>query len=196
MEPRADRHLCIVADDVPLARRDDDALMQLAAIGVRGAFEVLVGRHQGALRSYCARRCGGAGDEVAQEVFVTIWQLRRSYDPRGRFRAFLFTIAERRCRNQRRDARRAQTVDGDAAPGVEAEQLDGLLARERQRLLYERVALLSAEQREAILLHFAGGLDYAEIAEVARRPEATIRSRVFLGLKRLRTILRKQGGGR
>jgi RNA polymerase sigma-70 factor, ECF subfamily len=174
-----------------LESRDDDELMQLASAGAEGAFETLIRRHQAALRSFCARMCGpGVGDEVAQEVLVALWDMRARYQPRGTFRAFLFTIARRRCQNERRAVSRSSYELDDGVREVDPEQLDALLARERRRQLEARLTMLSSEQREAILLHFAADLDYAEIAEVARRPVTTIRTRVFLGLRRLRALAR------
>src|SRR5215510_13065365 len=81
--------------ETPLGERDDDGLMLLASQGLADAFAVLIGRHQRALRSFCARTAGNtrAGDALAQEVFVTLWRRRNEYEPRGRFKAYLFTIA-------------------------------------------------------------------------------------------------------
>lgn len=169
--------------------------MQLSALGVSAAFEVLLRRHRAAVRSYCARLCGsGLGDEAAQETFLTLWQERESYEPRGRFRAYLFTIAQRRCHNALRGSKRQRRV-AEAAQALPSASVDAdeLLARERQRRLYERVHTLPEEQRQAILLHFAADLPYEEIAALTGRPAATIRTRVFSGLGKLRKLL-GQGG--
>ena len=193
MPPEPQPRLRLCSEETPLERRDDDELMQLCAAGARAAFETLIRRHQAGLRAFCARRCGsGAGDDVAQETFVTVWQLSATYEPRGRFRAFLFTLAERRCRNVlRSSARFPAPCEPAAEPSLAATQLDALIAQERQRSLYRSVAKLSDEQQRALLLRFAGGLDYEEIAEIAKRPAATIRVRVFLALRRLRRLVRK-----
>jgi RNA polymerase sigma-70 factor (ECF subfamily) len=55
------------------------------------------------------------------------------------------------------------------------------------------LAKLPGEQREAIVLRFSAELDYADIGRIAGRSEETIRSRVFLGLSRLRKLLGKGG---
>jgi DNA-directed RNA polymerase specialized sigma24 family protein len=78
-----------------------------------------------------------------------------------------------------------------AEASLEATQLDALIAQERQRDLYRSVAKLSDEQQRALLLRFAGGLEYDEIAQIAKRPAATLRARVFLALRRLRRLVRK-----
>ncbi len=181
-----------------LAQRSDDELMQLARAGVESAFEQLIRRHQAALRAYCGRVCGRAlGDEVAQESFLTVWRLRDSYEPRGQFRALLFTVAERRARNVLRAGARfmSATRQPEARElGASASSpLDALLTEERTRQLDCAVKQLSREQQRAIMLRYAGGLEYEEIAAILERPAATVRSRVFLGLARLRKLVRKRG---
>ncbi|MDB4975618.1 MAG: family polymerase sigma factor [Myxococcaceae bacterium] len=193
---RDPKHLTLLRGGEPaLEERPDDELMQLAAADVSSAFEALTRRHQAAVRRYCARRCGvGLGDEVAQDVFLSLWTTRAEYQPRGRFRAYLFTLAERRCHNATRDRKRAAARNELASPPPEPDTaLDTLLARERQRRLFAMVDALQSEQRRAILLHYAAGLDYEDIAVLTERAPATVRSRVFLGLAQLRKRLTKGG---
>jgi RNA polymerase sigma-70 factor (ECF subfamily) len=66
------------------------------------------------------------------------------------------------------------------------DQLDELLVRERRRRVVEALGGLSPRLREVILLRFEQGLDYADIAAIVGRPQATIRTRIFHGLKKLR----------
>lgn len=180
----------------PLGERDDDALMLLASQGLSEAFGVLVARHQRALRNFCARSTGDAraGDDIAQEVFVTLWRQRRAYEPRGRFKSYLFTIALGRAKNERR-ARRRRAEEPATSPRPEttsefgSAQLDALEASERARRLHELVAKLPEEQAEAIRLRYSAELAYAEIAALTDEPEATVRSRVFLGLKHLKRLI-------
>jgi RNA polymerase sigma-70 factor (ECF subfamily) len=182
----------------PLAERDDDALMLLAGRGLTEAFAVLVRRHQRALRSFCARASGDvrAGDDLAQEVFVVVWRQRVEYQALGHFRSYLLTIAAGRCKNERRA--RQRRAEEPAPRELSAQQrtpssaqLDSLVASERQRKLYELVAKLPAAQAQALRLRYAAELDYAEIAAIAKRSEATIRSRVFLALKQLKKRIAK-----
>lgn len=179
-------------DEAPLEARDDDQLMALAAAGGRRAFEVLAARHLGRLAGYCAKFLGrpAAGLEVAQDVLVEAWSRRGTYRPEGRFRVFLLTVARARCLNRARDDRRredrAAGLEAAGAAAVAPGQLEALLERERRRRLHDALLELPAPLREAVLLRYDHGLDYAEIAQVLGRSEATARSRVFRALKRLR----------
>ncbi len=182
------------AGDAPLEARDDDALMALAAAGERRAFEVLAARHLGPLAGFCAKFLGDrhAGEEVAQDVLVEAWSRRHAYRPEGRFRVFLLTMARSRGLNRARDDRRRLARvpepldDAREAAAAEGGLLDDLLARERGRQVRQALLDLPEQLREAVLLRFDHGLDYAEIARVVGRPESTVRSRVFHALKRLR----------
>jgi RNA polymerase sigma-70 factor (ECF subfamily) len=176
----------------PLAGRDDEALMELAAADYREAFAALVDRHLRGLHSYAIKFLGNAlsAEEVAQDVLLRVWADRRSYRAQGRFTVYLFTLCRNRCFNRLRDERRRpgppreppRPVDPGAAP----EQLDRILDDERRRRVEEAVLRLPPKLREAILLRFDLGLDYAVIARILGCPVATARSRVFLAVRRLR----------
>jgi RNA polymerase sigma-70 factor (ECF subfamily) len=184
----------LVTGEVPLAERDDDQLMQLAAAGAPEAFATLIRRHQAALRAYCGRRSGAVGDDIAQEVFVTVWSRRANYQPGGRFRAYLFALANHRCSNSNRGRTRAALKHAAQEPPLaEGGALDALLAGERQRRLHEMLRKLSQEQQQALQLRYAAGLEYQEIAEIVGKPAATIRTRVFLGLSKLRQLVGARG---
>jgi len=188
--------LRLCGDARALEQRDDDELMLLAGAGVSEAFELLLQRHQRAIRSYCARLCrdGSTADDVAQEIFVTLWRSRHTYQPKGRFRAYLFRIASSRCNNELKRMRLHVVVaDEGNAPAIDPLALDAMVAAERSQRLYRLVRRLPTVQREAISLRFAAGLDYAEIAEVVNRSESTVRSRIFFGLNHLRRLIGKRG---
>jgi len=170
----------------PLAERSDDELMQLASAGVDQAFAQLVRRYQAQVRGVCARRCGAAGDDVAQEVFVELWRTRARYEPRGRFRAYLFTIVQTRALNAVQRRRPEVELTHDVAlPGQE---IDAVLEAERVRRLHQKLTLLPGKLQDALLLRFVAGLEYAEMAQALDRSESTVRSRVFHGLLRLRKL--------
>lgn len=188
-----------------LAERTDDELMVAAGAGSRDAFAVLVQRYISRLVNYCAKVAGTnsvsdsrVGEELAQDVLLQVWAHRSEYKPSQRFRVFLFTIARNRCRNHNRAWRRrlrwqiddASQVDIAAASGGDADHLDDLLDRERQRHVREALRRLPEKLREVLLLRFEQGLDYGDIALMVRRPEATVRSRAFHGLRKLREFLK------
>lgn len=183
--------LAPAAARVPLGERSDEELMELGAAGSQAAFAILVERYMRRVVSYCTKLTGdrSAAPELAQDTFLQLWLHRERYRPERPFRVFLFTVATNRSRNHNRWWRRRSTtgsLDDADVPLTDPDQLDELLARERRRRVGEALRALSPRLREVLLLRFEQGLDYAEIAAIVGRPEATIRTRTFHGLKKLR----------
>lgn len=186
----------------PLAERSDEALMALAAADHRAAFEALAARHLPRLAGYCAKFTGNphAGEELAQEVLVEAWLHRATYRPQGRFPVYLLTMARNRCLNHARGETRRRRWDAGpqaAEPALERaaapnQPLDELLEAERRRRVRTAMLRLPVKLRDALLLRVDQELEYAEIARILRRPEATIRSRVFLALRRLRATVAEE----
>ena len=178
--------------ETALPSRSDDELMRLSSAGLDDAFTVLVRRYQRTVRGFCARYCGGpaAGDDVAQDVFVELWRTRLRYEPRGKFRAYLFLIAQTRCLNAIRRKRPEEELSHDIVqPGTE---LEAVLASDRAWRVRKKLELLPDKLREALLLRYSAGLDYEEMAQVLARSPSTVRSRVFHGLLRLRQLFGKE----
>ena len=66
------------------------------------------------------------------------------------------------------------------------------LENERGRLINTALQHISADQREAIELAYFGGLSQSEIAERLQSPIGTIKTRIRLGLRKLRDLLLAQ----
>ncbi len=175
----------------------DDALMALTAGGEGRAFEALAQRHLHRVVSFCTRFVGNRvdGEELAQEIFLSLWSQRARYDSRQQFSAFLFTLAVNRCRNHQRWWRRWLRTDEQVREtplsAEPASALDDLLDAERGRWLHDEVSKLSLLLREAVLLRFEQGLDYRAIGRVCGCSEGNARARVFRAVEQLRTAQRE-----
>jgi RNA polymerase sigma-70 factor, ECF subfamily len=174
--------------------RGDDDLMTLSAAGSRGAFRELVRRYQTRVLGVCVRAAASSeeGREIAQEVFVALWQVAPRYRSSGSFPAYLFTIVRNQLRSSAR--RRATAVVGTRAlsqvePARGEAALEQLLAAENERRLRGALAELDEVHRRAILLRFSGELPYEEIAGICDAPVGTVRSWVHHGLRKLRALM-------
>src|SRR5688572_22750236 len=78
-----------------LEDRSDEELMALVRLGTRPAFRELVVRHSAKMAGLCARVAGdpSRGAEIAQEVWLAVWDSRERWEPRSTFRAYLYTVA-------------------------------------------------------------------------------------------------------
>ena len=183
-----------------LEDRSDEELMALVRLGTRAAFRVLVVRHAERVAGFCARVTGAraAAPEVAQEVWLAVWDGRDRWEPRSTFRSYLYTVAFSRARNHARSRRRRTAVlspealDAEAAAGADGLAIDRLLERERRERVLRALSELPEAMREAVILRFVDDLSYEEMEAVLRANASTLRSRVHHALARLKERLGKE----
>jgi RNA polymerase sigma-70 factor (ECF subfamily) len=132
-----------------------------------------------------------AAEDVVQEVFVQLWRRPRSFDERrGSLRSYITMLA----RSRAIDRWRSQAVHDSAVERLRFETSDGhersaaehAIARERAAWATSVVERLPRPQREAVLLAYGADMSAAEIAATLGVPQGTAKSRVRLGLAKLR----------
>lgn len=183
-----------------LEDRSDEELMALVRLGTRPAFRVLVVRHAEKVAGFCARLTGdpSSAPEIAQEVWLAIWDARERWEPRATFRAYLYTVAFSRARNHVRSRRRRaavfapEPVEVEAVASGGALEIDRLLERERRERVFEAVSELPEAMREAVILRFVDELSYEEMEAVLSANASTLRSRVHHALTKLKERLGKE----
>ena len=87
----------------------DGPELERAKSGDKRAFEVLVRRHHGALRTFLRRLSGDQADDLAQETFVIAWMQLTRFRDGSNFRSWLFGIAYRKYLTHSRGDRRRIT---------------------------------------------------------------------------------------
>jgi len=141
-----------------------------------------------AMRSGLGR---GAAEDVAQEVMLTVWRKAQSFDPhRAQVSAWIFQIARNRridlVRKENRpipeEIKMAENIEDDASQIMALDQEAGLL----------KTALLGlkSDQREMIEKAYLGELTHQEISDQTGLALGTVKSRIRLGLERLRHELK------
>ncbi len=137
-----------------------------------------------------------AAEDVAQEVFVRVWQRPSLFDARrGSLGAFLSVMARSRALDRLRaeGARdRARDRFGELqvmAPVADDGPADSLLRRAEREELLSAVRRLPQAQRDTVTLAYGAELNSAEIASRMNVGRATARSRLRLGLGKLRADL-------
>jgi RNA polymerase sigma-70 factor (ECF subfamily) len=136
-----------------------------------------------------------AAEEVTLDVYTQVWRQAHTYDAtRGAPGAWLMTLARTRaidrCRAGAAEHGRIESLDaielfasGDDTPEQDVE------GQERRRYVQQALAVLTAEQREAIALAYFYGLSQSEIAEKLRLPLGTVKTRIRSGMIKLREAL-------
>jgi RNA polymerase sigma-70 factor (ECF subfamily) len=134
--------------------------------------------------------------EVLQEVFWQVWQEASTYDPsRGSPEAWLLMRAKTRAIDKLRSIRRREQtfvapVDERLATAPASRREDPGLAAEDRGLAQGALEQLPGPQRRAIELAFFEGLTQAEIAAKLGEPLGTVKTRIRLGLERLRAAFK------
>jgi RNA polymerase sigma factor (sigma-70 family) len=134
--------------------------------------------------------------DAVQDAFLGVWRSADRYLPeRAKVSTWILTLVHRRAVDlvRREDRRRGEPLDDAPEPialsTVEGEATLGF----QRRVVQEALKGLPAEQREALELAYYGGLTQSELAERLGQPLGTIKSRMFMGLARLRDLLAQAG---
>lgn len=159
--------------------RDTQLMMRFAA-GDDKAFDLIVEAFQRQVYGVIHRYLGAAAnaDDCAQEAFLRLYKMRKSYKPTARLSTLLYRITANLCMNVVRDEARRRAVPLDqpygedetplssSIPDREAVSPDAALeARERRDIVRRALEKIPDRQRLALLLHRFEGLSYNEIAE-------------------------------
>jgi RNA polymerase sigma-70 factor, ECF subfamily len=134
-----------------------------------------------------------AAEDVVQDVFMQLWRRPRAFDARrGSLRAYITMLARSRAIDRWRsvaahDAAIERVTAERAALRHELSAADCAIERERRAGAVAIVDRLPAPQREAILLAFGADMSAREIATAVGVPAGTAKSRVRLGLDKLRS---------
>jgi len=174
-----------------MQEQSDEALMQAYANGDPEAFDRLYARHRGPLYRYVLHRVGDAAtaNDLYQGAWEKIIRARRSYRPSAPFRAWMFRIAHNHVMDHFRSAKPETDLPADhlESPGAGPEQQNS--EAERNAVLERAVAMLPAEQREAILLRLEGGFDLQAIADITGVNRETAKSRLRYAVDKLKTAM-------
>jgi len=194
--------------DAALADRTDwpDETLMLAILERdQHAFAVLYDRYVDLVYSAAYRILGdpGLAEDTTQDVFVRLWRRPETFiAERGRFISWLMSVTRNRALDEVRARGRRWKREGgplgdpveSAEPVFHAAALDpGATAELNEERLAVRRALneLPPEQRRALELAYFGGLTQQEIAAVLREPLGTIKTRIRLGMQKLRRCLER-----
>lgn len=173
----------------------DDLLVQTAT-GDQVAFSTLYDRIAPRVLGLIRRVLvdPAQSEEVAQEVFLEVWQSAARFDPnKGRAVTWIMTMAHRRAIDRVRAAQASR--DRDTAVGIRdlPTEYDQVSETVEVRMEHERVEVamsaLSDAQREAVTLAYYKGLSQSEVAEALGIPLGTAKTRLRDAMIRLRNEL-------
>lgn len=180
------------------AHESDEQLVSTLADGNPEVLGTLWDRHSRPVYSLALRmlRDPGWAEEVVQDVFLRLWRNPRLYDPsRGELRRWLLTVAHNAAVDGLRGRRgTARTRDAGPEPleGVvhgEEDPADRVWKNLRAERVRDALSDLPPVQREVMELVYFEGMTQAETAQHTGQPLGTVKSRLRLGMNKLRTSL-------
>jgi RNA polymerase sigma-70 factor (ECF subfamily) len=182
---------------------DDEELMERLYQRDLEAFRALYERYGSLVYSTCLRivRDAPVAEDMVQEIFLRIWRKPESYLPqRGRFVTWLTSVTRNRAvdeiRSRNRRFRHETASPEEQEREVPAsETMDPALTAElsdQRRLIMAALEGIPADQRQVIELAYFGGLTQQEISERLSQPLGTVKTRIRLGMQKLRSALTPQ----
>jgi len=194
------------------AVEDDPAFLERLRAGDESAFEVLLARHDRALRRVARTfvRTDSAADEVVQETWLAVVRGLNAFEGRSSLRTWIFRILANQARSRAvRDARSlpfsaiedddrpavepsAFAADGrwtSAPPRLDVDPESGLLSAELRNHLLDAVNGLSADQRAVITLRDLVGLRADEVCELLEISDVNQRVLLHRARSRIRAAL-------
>ena len=185
----------------PAIGAPDEELIARVCWREEAALGAMYDRYQRLVFAIALRTVGDRelAEEVVQDVFQAVWQSAGSFQPNGNVSAWLIGITRHRAidatRSRRFRSRAREDLLDDSrltgAGGAAGLDADMLMLRTVMRAA---LAELPATQRQAIELAYYGGLTHVEIAQRLGEPVGTIKSRMRMGLMKLRELLKAEEG--
>lgn len=181
----------------------DEGLMVAIMSRDEAAFAVLYDRYADLVYSASLRVLADPqlAEDVSQDVFVRVWRRPEAFVPdRGRFITWLLSVTRNRAvdelrargRRHRREGGPMGDPDEAAEPLFHSTPPDPQTSaerREQQAALRNALSALPAEQRSALELAYLGGLTQQEVAARLDAPLGTVKTRIRLGMHKLRGAL-------
>ena len=169
-------------------------LIRAAASGNMGAFAQLVRAHRARVLRIAFGIVGSVeeAEDVAQQVFIKVWNSLPSYHPRGAFAAWLHRIAVNAAIDTLRRQPAAVSLE-DWQPAERQLPEEAALRQDAYQRVREAVVTLPPNARAALILREYEQLSYREIAEALQIPMGTVMSRLNYARSILKRKLAQEG---
>ena len=173
------------------------------------AFEEVVRLYQHKVYNLVLRMIGNQqeAEDIAQEVFVTVFKSIDTFRGESKFSTWLYRIAANHCKNRMKYlGRRSYNTTGEldeaaerqlalAQPSALTPHIDGpdkvLEGMQLERLVQQGIALLDEEHRTLVVLRDVENLSYQEISTITGLAEGTVKSRLHRARMALKEHLAK-----
>jgi RNA polymerase sigma-70 factor (ECF subfamily) len=175
----------------------DREVLEACRRGEREAFGLLVERYQRDVYRLCYRYLGNHEDanDMAQEAFLKAWRGLPSFRGDSAFSTWLYRIAVNTCLNFRsaRPSPGTEEPSGDLPDGRPS-AAEGMVSRERERLVRAAIGRLPEKQRATLILKIYHELTHEEVARILGSTVGTVKANLFHAVSNLRRLVTGQTG--
>ncbi|MFT4833590.1 MAG: RNA polymerase sigma-70 factor (ECF subfamily) [Marinoscillum sp.] len=171
---------------------DEELFLEVKTGNVK-SFEIIFKRHYADITRFATSivRDAVIGEEIAQEVFMYIWEKRAKIELHTGLRAYLFSSAKNKCLNYIKLELPKQQALTDLS-NVASHLSDGMTTNDTEllkRKIQHAIDQLPEKCRNIFVLSRYGGLTYQEIAEDLELSPKTIENQMSIALKKLKESL-------
>jgi len=172
---------------------EDFSVIKRFLEGDKSAFQVLVKRHKEKVRNiiYLTINNSSLVDDIAQEVFITVYKNLKNFRFEAQFTTWLYRITVNKCKDYLRkiSVRRIFVPASEAEERPDFEQ-NGIESDDISNIVFDAISKLPAKLRIPLVLKDIEGFSYHEIASATECEMGTVKSRIFRARERLKTILK------
>lgn len=186
-----------------LSSLTDDQLVERTKQGNKKAFGTLVKRWQRQVYSQCLRQLRNplTAEEVAQDVFISVYKAIPSFRAEAKFSTWLFRITINHCKNKAQYQTRRHNDSHEPLEGFNPEfprqlpadepNAEQMLQKKKMiKLLQNALDQLEEKQRAILVLRDIQGLSYEEICEILSLPKGTVKSRIHRARQEVAKLLK------
>ncbi len=183
----------------------DKEIIQKILSGNLDAYELLVNRYADQILNLCYRYLNSReeAEDATQDVFLKAYRALKNWEPRAKFKTWLFRIAINHCLNIVRRQKKVpfqglEEGEGERdvlnkmtgySAGASGEEI--LMSEQQNNFIRNALWQLPENQRQVIILYYYQELSYEEISEVLDVSISSIESRLFRAKRSLAKILKK-----
>lgn len=174
-----------------LSIEDDYSIIRQIIDGDKSAFQVLVKRHKEKVRNiiYMTMNNSAMVDDIAQDVFITIYKNLKHFRFESLFTTWLYRITVNKCKDyiRRMNVRKIFSPLDDGFDV--SEHQTPVENNDISKIVMDAISKLPVKLKMPLILKDIEGFSYQEISETLNCEMGTVKSRIFRGREKLKEIL-------